>query len=502
MNSRMLKPFKVMTLAGSLLISGLIVSSCGGGAGAGGGGDSSQSAGIGGTGISLARGYVQGKVTGFGSIYVNGEKFNTDTSEFFVDDNPNGSQDDLAVGMIVTLGVETSDGAYTGKALEVVYDDEVQGPIAATPVDIGGGQKTFMVFGQTVTIDKTETVFKGKKSFDSLDVDDVVEISGYRSSPSEIFASYVEWKETLVNGSEVELRGTISGYVPPTQEFMLDGFRITFDNNTEIEADDLVNGLYVEVKGRYQQVGPLVRAEQIEQEDEGLGDDVDEVSLQGPVSDYMGIDDFKINGQQVDASQASLSPANAEALLGNGIEVEVEGDILGGVLMADELELHEIETSLKGFVSSLSGDNIRFGVNFAGLGAVEIRTNGETEFEDNGPLELPNFAVPDIDVGDFVVVEGVESANKVTAGKVERLDSAAPDDSELRGQVDAFVSNASITVLGVPFMVDDGTNTNYKDGSGVISAVTFFGKLSIGSRVEIKDEVLEDGFADEVKLED
>ena len=500
MNSRMLKPLKLITLTGSLLISGLIVSSCGGGAG---GGDSSQSAGIGGTGISLARGYVQGKVTGFGSIYVNGEKFNTDTSEFFVDGNPNGSQDDLAVGMIVTLGVEIIDGVYSGKALDVVYDDEVQGPVAATPVDIGGGQKTFMVFGQTVTIDGTETVFKGKTSFDTLDADDVVEISGYRSSPTEIFASYVEWKETLVNGSEVELRGTISGYTPPTQEFMLDGFRITFDNNTEIEADDLVNGLYVEVEGRYEQVGPLVRADQIEAEDEGLGDDVDEVSLQGPVSDYMGIDDFKINGQQVDAGQASLSPANAEVLLGNGIEVEVEGDILGGVLVADELELHEIETSLKGFVSPpLFGDDIRFEVNFAGLGAVEIVTNDETEFEDNGPLELSNFSVSDIDVGDFVVVEGVELTNKLSAGKVQRLDSADPDDSELQGQVDAFVSNASITVLGVPFMVDDGTNTEYKDGSGVISAATFFGKLSIGSRVEIKDEVLEDGFADEVKLGD
>jgi len=493
------KPLKVITLAGSLLLSGFIISSCGGG--------SSQSAGIGGTGISTARGYVQGKVTGFGSIYVNGKKFNTDSSEFYVDGNPDGTQDDLAVGMIVTLGVEISDGVYTGKALEVFYDDEVQGPVASLPVDIGGGQKTFMVFGQTVTIDQNETLFE-KTTFDTLNVDDVVEISGFRSSSTEIFATYIEWKETLENDSEVELRGTISGYKPPTQQFMLDGFLITFDDNTdiEIEAGNLADGLYVEVKGRYQTtVPPLVQADQIEQEVEGLGDDVDEVSLQGPISDYMGIGDFKINGQQVDASQASLSPGNVLALLGNGLEVEVEGDIVGGVLMAVELELEEIEARLQGFVTPMPGETERFEVTFKGMagpGAVEIVTNVETEFEDNGPLKMPNFSVAEMKADDFVVVEGVESAGKVTAGKVERLDLADRDDSELQGQVDSFARNALITVLGVSFRVDAGTITKYEDGSGAISAVKFFDKLSTGDRVEIRDKDPEDGTADEVKLDD
>ena len=234
-----------------------------------------------------------------------------------------------------------------------------------------------------------------------------------------------------------------------------------------------------------------------------MGDDIDEVSLQGPISGYVDLGNFKINGQQVDASQASLSPANAEALLGNGIEVEVEGDIVGGELMADELELHEIETSLKAFVSFVYGDNLRFRVNFTGLvGEVEIVTNAETEFEDNSPPKLPNFSIADMNVGDFVVVEGVESAGKVTAGEVERLDSANPEDSELEGQVDSHVDNASITVLGISFGVDDGTFTQYENGGGGIPAAIFFGLLEDGDRVEIKDEVTADGSAEQVKLDD
>jgi len=497
-----------MTLIGSLLISGVIVSACGGGGG------SSQSAGIGGTGVTTARGYVQGKVTGFGSIFVNGDKFNTDTSNFIVDGLVNPSQDDLAIGMIVTLEVETEDGVFTGKAFEVVYDDEVQGPVAAIPEEVpgsGGSKKTFDVFGQKVTIDDTETVFDGT-SFADLDFNDVVEISGFRTSANEINASYVEWKETLKNGSEVELRGTISGYAPPVKEFMLDGFSITFTdgiNGTIIDTESgvLANGLFVEVEGLYQEGPPVsVLAKEIEEEDQGFGDDIGNISLQGIITDYVGIANFKVNGQQVNASTAILSPANAAASLGNGVEVEVEGKIVGGVLIADELELREGESRLKAFVSFISPDNTRFEVNYDGLvGSIEIITDSQTLFDDASPAEEPNFSVAFMSVDDFVSVRGIESSDTVTAEIVKRLDKADLDDSELEGQVDSSARFASITVLGIPYVVDDGTITQYEDSFGLVAPGDFFDVLDAldpgDRRVEIRDEVPEDGFADKVKLD-
>jgi hypothetical protein len=500
MNSFMRKSLKFTTLTGSLLIIGVIVSACGDGG-------SSQSAGIGGTGITTARGYVQGKVTGFGSIFVNGDRFDTDTSEFFVDGIDGATQDDLAIGMVVTLEVEIEDGVYTGKAFDVIYDDEVQGPVTASPVVVpgsDGAQKTFEIFGQTVTIDNAETVFAGT-SFADLQANDVVEVSGFRISPNEIDASYIEWKETLTEGSEVELRGTISGYAPPVMEFMLDSTLIIFDNATEIETESgaLDNGLYVEVEGLYRFGPPVsVFAEEIEEEDEGIGigngDDINDVSLQGVISNYVDISDFQINGQQVDASQAELLPANAETLLADGVEVEVDGDIVGGVLMADELELRDGETRLKAFVSSKSADNTRFEVSFTGLpGSIEVITDNQTLFEDESPLELPNFSVADLSIGDFVSVEGVESVDEVAAETVKRLD---PDDSELRGQVDAFVVDTSITVLGITFGVNAGTQ--YEDSSGPVSSAVFFANLAIGDLVEIEDEEVADGIADEAELED
>jgi hypothetical protein len=485
-----------------LLLSGILVSACGGGTG-----ESSQSAGIGGTGINTARGVVVGKVTDFGSIYVNGFEFNTDSSEFFVDGMAGAMQSDLAIGMVVTLEVETMDGAYTGKAFSVVYDDEVQGPVSATPVDVpgsGGTRKTFGIFGQQVTIDDTETVFKGT-SFDTLKEDNVVEISGFRSSATEIFASYVELKKDMVTvGSEVELRGTISGYSPPTQQFTLDGVPITFDNDTEIELESgsLANGLYVEVKGTYQAGPPVsVYAEAIEEEDREFGGDIEDLNLQGLVSSYLDISDFRVNGQKVDASNAEFSPENADMLLGNGVEVDVKGAVVAGVLVAEELELRSRETRLRSFVSSVNMAQNSFEVSYAGLpGSVVVIANSQTLFDDEGPLELSDFSLADVNSGDFVRVEGIESGGNLIAATVKRLDEMDPDDSKLEGQVDALVPNVSITVLGIPFNVDSGTQ--YENESGNVSAAIFFANLMIGDRVRIEDKVVADGYAEEVKLDD
>jgi hypothetical protein len=508
MNSDRRIPFKTVALLSMLIASGLIVSACGGESGS----ESSQSAGIGGTGINVGKGVVQGRVTGFGSIYVNGVKFDTDSSQFIVDGEVKANQmeSNLKVGMVVSLEVETEDGSYTGNALQVVYDDEVQGPVSGLKdVDgSGGAQKTFKVFGETVIIDEAQTIFDGR-SFATLADGEVVEISGFRTSPTEISASYVEFIETVADGSEIELRGIVNDYMPPVQAFTLNEFAVTFDPNTEIEVSGglagLSNGVYVEVKGEYRTTGPSVHATEIEEEDEGLGDDVDDVSLQGIISVFESIDDFKIDNQQIDASQAGLSLAEAE-LLANGVEVEVEGNIVGGVLLADELELRQSEAKLKSFVSFIYPDNTRFEISYTGLtGSVEVITDSQTLFDDEGPLTLEDFSVANMNLGDFVIVEGAESNDKVTAEIVKRLDSADPGESELGGQVDSFVPNVSITVLGIPFKVDTTgafTDTDYKDDIGSITEAVFFGKLAIGDQVEITDEVIADGFAEEVKLDD
>ena len=188
MNTSPRKILKAATVLWSAIVIGIVVSACGGGG-------ATQSAGIGGTGINVGKGVVQGRVTGFGSIYINGFKFDTDSSQFIVDGavKANQAEANLKVGMIVSLEVETEDGSYTGNALQVFYDDEVQGPVSGlAPFSAGETQRTFSVFGQTITIDDTSTLFNSELfngaplnpgfGFDTITDDDVVEISGFRTS--------------------------------------------------------------------------------------------------------------------------------------------------------------------------------------------------------------------------------------------------------------------------------------------------------------------------------
>jgi hypothetical protein len=65
--------------------------------------------------------------------------------------------------------------------------------------------------------------------------------------------------------------------------------------------------------------------------------------------------------------------------------------------------------------------------------------------------------------------------------------------------VDSFVVDASITVLGISYSVN---GAKFEDSSGPILSGDFFLNLKNGDRVEIKDEVVADGFAEEVKLDD
>ena len=485
---------KITVTACLLAIVVAVISACGSSDGG-----SEETAGIGGTGI------VVGKLTNFGSVFVNGGRFNTDTSQFIVDGDASAIQSDLAIGMVVRVKVKTQDGNFTGTAIEVAYDDEIQGPVMSisTPGS-GDTQRTFDVFRQTITIDEIGTVFEGT-TFLGLANNDVVEISGFRTSDNEISATYVEWKEALVIGSEVELRGTVKGYVPPTMQFMLDGILINFDTNTAIDVSNgvLENGQFVEVEGNYR-AGPSVDADKIESEEEGFGDDVDDISLQGIISMFNGVADFEIDGQAVDASSAQIKPAGL--ILVDGLNIEVEGEIVDSKLIADEVELRDGDTKLRAPISSVNTTNNSFRVTYpvaTGATTVTVKIDGQTLFEDKtGALpSTPPFSLDDLVATDFVRIEGQELNGEVVASVVKRVDGAGQN-LKLEGTVDTFVANSSITILGITYGVDPtpGTGTDFEDFA---SSAAFFAALNPvgGDFVEIEDDDVADGIADEVELE-
>ncbi|MAP31094.1 MAG: hypothetical protein CMG81_00840, partial [Marinobacter sp.] len=117
-----------------------IFSACGGG---GGGGIGIADGGIRGTGSSV------GPVSGFGSVFVNGVKFETD-GEVISNDGIE-REDQLEEGMILRIDGDWRDDG-SGDADTVEYDDTFRGPVSDVQqiLDADGAVDavTFTIYGQ------------------------------------------------------------------------------------------------------------------------------------------------------------------------------------------------------------------------------------------------------------------------------------------------------------------------------------------------------------------
>ena len=492
---------KGFIVAAALALSALMVA-CGGG---GGGGDSLAGGGIGGTGIT------RGSVTGFGSVFVNGIEFETDGASRTVDDEDdisNGRDDDkvLGIGMVVTItGTVNADGV-TGTAESIEYDNDVEGPVAAAPVeDIDGVTKSFDIFNTTVVVDRNSTVFE-KTGYDGLAKNDLLEVSGYFDADGRLLATRVEYVDELdLGNSEVEIRGVVSGF-DGVDTFTLGGVSVTFDGTTEFEdlpGDTVKNGQYVEVEGVLE-TATSIAASRIELEEEGFGDDVDEISLEGIVTDFNGISDFRVAGQRVNASKASFEPGSLKTSIADGDQVEVEGSIMNGILKAEEVEQRGGDVRVSAIVVSKNGTagTVTLRV-VSGQPSLTVTTNTQTQIEDKRDEQEP-FGIGNIKAGDYLNVEGyVDGNGNIIAAQIEREEAG---EIELRGPADVpptFGGNLAGTVSIFGIEIDTGDNTEFEDASeAYIDGDTFFDAVTNGDLIAFEDEQPVDGIADEVEFED
>ena len=316
--------------------------------GCGGGGGDASLAGIGGTGK-----IASGTITGFGSILVNGIEYDIDSASLEVNDDDSAglSQDDLRIGMVVTVTAvvfdDTGDGVDdTGVASLVVYDNDIEGPVSGLSDPDNATTKSFSVLGIDVIVD-TGTEFDDSDasgfSFATIADGDVVAISGFFDGSNVLNATYIEKTDDFVSGeSEVELKGAADAGTDAgvADSFILDGIIVNIRVDADLSkvpGERVTDSMFVEVEGRLTSDNPLtIEAFRIEQEEEHLDDDAGEAELEGFVSDFVDITNFfKVDGQLVDATDAEFEPDSL--VLSDGLKVEVEGTIEAGILNADKV---------------------------------------------------------------------------------------------------------------------------------------------------------------------
>ena len=209
------------------LLSGLVgalgLTACGGGS------SSDNSAPVGPLATVPTQVTVVGSITGFGSVFVNGTKYEVASDTIVTiegETETTGDDSRLRLGMRVRMSAIDNNGVRTARTIE--FDEDLKGPIESiTPDGNDPTVGTFSVMGQTVTVDAA-TVFDddignndGVAGIDFRDLQTgmVVEVSGFPTVDG-FLATRVdrqldpaggdpELGQPGVDGDELELKGFV-----------------------------------------------------------------------------------------------------------------------------------------------------------------------------------------------------------------------------------------------------------------------------------------------------
>jgi hypothetical protein len=446
--------------------------------------------GIGRTGIAM------GPISTFGSVVVNGVRYDTSSASFSVN-GVSGSQDDLRVGQVITVSGTIDDNGVDGNADEVNFDDNVKGPVQS--IDLGTSQ--VVVLGQTVMI-SPETSFDDSispASIDGLSVDDIVEISGLVDASGRITATRIELKPV---GTEFEVLGIVSAHNVANFEFNINNLVVDYSGATldnfsggQINDDDFVEAKGLTLNGNGQLIATRV---ELKNGLPGVADGV-HIEIQGFITRFASATDFDVTGLPVTTTANTVYEGGDAADLGLNIKVEVEGDVdANGVLVATKVDIRRA----KAVRATANVDSVNAGANSLVLLGITVSVDALTRLEDKSSADVRPLTLADINAGDYIEVRGGElpaGSGAILATILERED--ADPDTILQGFVET-ITDPSFAILGVTIQTGAGTIFRGVNDS-VISSTDFFNQLAPNSLVKAKGSEISDMVisADEVEFE-
>jgi hypothetical protein len=358
----------------------LLLASCNGG-----GGSMIAGGGIDGTG------YIStGVVSAFGSIVVNGTEFDTSEADVIVNGQKVGSGDDailenLAIGMVVTVeGRIKEDNSVV--ADRIIYSVSVKGPVERVGgINPNTNEKEIVVLGQPVV---TNFITKFEETaFDTIAVDDVIEVSGYLDFDGKIRATFIA-DVTKANIIEFEVTGLVETLDTNSKTFKINNLTVNYASIANGLPQGIpAEGLLVEVAGILDTLGGVIVARKIELGDELDGEDGDEFEIRGFVTEiFSDIDiiEFTMGYQvvQVDPDFVVFVDGTADDIVA-GAKIEAEGSLEGGILIADEIEFWKPDQiEIEGLVSNVVSET-----EFTIEDQV-VQTSSDTVFENVKPEKI------------------------------------------------------------------------------------------------------------------
>ena len=351
--------------------------------------------------------YAAGPITGFGSVIVNGVRFDDSRASVSDDEGNPRRSDELRLGMMATIqssGITTDATGSRGDASTIRIGSEIVGPVSQIAAD----RSSLVVLGATVRITGT-TLFDDRLAGGAAAIvagSSVVEVHAlFDAATGTYTATRIEPKP---NAPFFKLRGTLSGLDTSARTFRVGSSvdTVSYDAIVAAVPAALANGQWVRVRlqtvqvgGRWVAAGLTGGAPRV--------DDHDEAELEGTVTaSTFAVDrKFSVNGVAVDANGATFPKGTAGIVL--GARVEVKGSAVGGVVIATRVSTQdankrEVEGfELHGALSELDATAKTFL-----LRGVRVDFSGTVEFRKGSAADLAN--------GRKVEVKGARSATGTT----------------------------------------------------------------------------------------
>ena len=307
-----------LRLLANLLLAAALSSGCGGG----GGSDSNAPA---------RSSFTSGPISGFGSIIVNGVRFDISRARVVDDEGRVRTEGDLKLGMMAQVQAGDITSSNTGQATQVQIGSVIIGPVDA----INTSTRLLIVLGQTIDVADT-TVFGPSLPSGpfSISVGTVLEIFGMLDTTTGHYqATRIE---ANTDATFFKLQGLVSNLDSADRTFMIGGETISFASLAAGSVPPLSDGKQVTATLQMQpdrnndwiaiQLTTDASAPPVAQS---------KVKLRGFIASVDSPGHFTINGLPVDASNAAIHPKNASLV--PGAQVKVEGSISNGTVIATKV---------------------------------------------------------------------------------------------------------------------------------------------------------------------
>jgi hypothetical protein len=335
-----------------------------------------------------------GPVTGFGSIIVNGVRFDDSAAAIQDDDGVPLTRDRLMLGVMMQIDASAPNGVPGGQrafAKSVRISSEVVGPVSAVDLTIG----SLTVLGQTVRVTPA-TVFETGLTggLAALPPGTIVEIHGRHDAANNRYTA--TRIETKPNATSYKLRGPVLAFDPSARTLRIGDQTIDYSQIPLADLPNVVVGNIVRARLQPTTGASVLTAVALPLGVPQLPDRAVAV-VEGRISAWTSSRRFSVNGVQVDASGASFPAGEAGVVI--GARVSVQGTSIAGELHARIVDVEGDEDAsnslfeLEGRIGAL--DTV----------AKTFTLDGVT-VDYSGPVQYQSGTVADLAVGRQVEVVG------------------------------------------------------------------------------------------------